>query len=156
VPPRPPARTIVGDDELNRRKIQNGFMDFDVVVTTPDMMGQGRTSGQGARPPRPDAEPEGRHRDDGCGPAVTDAKAGKIEYRLDKHQHHPLPIGKASFGAEKLTQNLDVRDGAIVKAKPAAAKGQYIKSCHHCDHDGPRHTHQPEQGRLSIDSGRAL
>ena len=119
---------MVGDADLVA-KIQNeGFIDFDVLVTTPDMMGLvgrlGKVLGPRGLMPNPKA---GTVTPD-VGKAVTEAKAGKIEYRLDKSNIIHVPIGKASFGAEKLGQNLSVVMEAIVKAKPAAAKGQYIKS----------------------------
>lgn len=119
---------MVGDADLIA-KIQNeGFIDFDVLVTTPDMMGQvgrlGKILGPRGLMPNPKA---GTVTPD-LGRAVTEAKAGKIEYRLDKANIIHVPIGKASFGAEKLGQNLDAVMEAIVKAKPAAAKGQYIRS----------------------------
>ena len=119
---------MVGDADLVA-KIQNeGFIDFDVLVTTPDMMGLvgrvARVLGPRGLMPNPKA---GTVTPD-VGRAVTEAKAGKIEYRLDKANIIHVPIGKASFGAEKLGQNLSVVMEAIVKAKPAAAKGQYIKS----------------------------
>ena len=119
---------MVGDADLVA-KIQNeGFIDFDVLVTTPDMMGLvgrlGKVLGPRGLLPNPKA---GTVTPD-VGRAVTEAKAGKIEYRLDKANIIHVPIGKASFGAEKLGQNLSVVMEAIVKAKPAAAKGQYIKS----------------------------
>ena len=119
---------MVGDADLVA-KIQNeGFIDFDVLVTTPDMMGLvgrlGKILGPRGLMPNPKA---GTVTPD-VGRAVTEAKAGKIEYRLDKANIIHVPIGKASFGAEKLGQNLSVVMEAIVKAKPAAAKGQYIKS----------------------------
>ena len=103
---------MVGDADLVA-KIQNeGFIDFDVLVTTPDMMGLvgrlGKILGPRGLMPNP--------------------KAGKIEYRLDKANIIHVPIGKASFGPEKLEENLKVVMDAIVKAKPAAAKGQYIRS----------------------------
>ena len=119
---------IVGDDELIAR-IAGGFMDFDVVVTTPDMMGRvgrlGKVLGPRGLMPNPKA---GTVAPD-LGKAVTEAKAGKIEYRLDKTNIIHCPIGKASFGADKLTQNFETLMEAIVKAKPAAAKGTYLKSC---------------------------
>ena len=119
---------MVGDADLVA-KIQNeGFIDFDVLVTTPDMMGLvgrlGKVLGPRGLMPNPKA---GTVTPD-VGRAVTEAKAGKIEYRLDKTNIIHCPIGKVSFGPEKLGQNLSVVMEAIVKAKPAAAKGQYIKS----------------------------
>ena len=119
---------MVGDADLIA-KIQNeGFVDFDVLVTTPDMMGQvgrlGKILGPRGLMPNPKA---GTVTPD-IGKAVTEAKAGKIEYRLDKQNIIHVPIGKASFGAEKLMTNLDTVLEAIAKAKPAAAKGQYFKS----------------------------
>ena len=119
---------IVGDDELIAR-IAGGFMDFDVVVTTPDMMGRvgrlGKVLGPRGLMPNPKA---GTVAPD-LGKAVTEAKAGKIEYRLDKTNIIHCPIGKASFGAEKLAENFKTLMGAILKARPAAAKGQYVRSC---------------------------
>ena len=119
---------MVGDADLIA-KIQNeGFVDFDVLVTTPDMMGQvgrlGKILGPRGLMPNPKA---GTVTPD-IGKAVTEAKAGKIEYRLDKQNIIHVPVGEASFGPEKLGDNLRVVMEAIVKAKPAAAKGQYIKS----------------------------
>ena len=119
---------LVGDADIIA-KIQNeGFIDFDVLVTTPDMMGMvgrlGKILGPRGLMPNPKA---GTVTPD-IGRAVTEAKAGKIEYRLDKANIIHVPIGKASFGTEKLDVNLKTVMEAIVKAKPAAAKGQYIKS----------------------------
>ena len=118
----------VGDDDLIA-KIQGGFLDFDVLVTTPDMMGRvgrlGKVLGPRGLMPSPKA---GTVTMD-VAKAVTEAKAGKIEYRLDKSNIIHCPIGKASFGAEKLLENFNALLDAIIKAKPAAAKGQYIRSC---------------------------
>ena len=119
---------MVGDADLVA-KIQNeGFIDFDVLVTTPDMMGLvgrlGKVLGPRGLMPNPKA---GTVAPD-LGKAVSEAKAGKIEYRLDKQNIIHVPVGKASFGAEKLYANLDTVMEAIAKAKPAAAKGTYFKS----------------------------
>ena len=111
-------------------KIQNeGWLDFDVVIATPDMMGVvgrlGKILGPRGLMPTPKA---GTVTPD-VAKAVTEAKAGKIEYRLDKTNIIHCPIGKVSFGPEKLQENFDTLMDAIVKAKPAATKGQYVKSC---------------------------
>ena len=111
-------------------KIQNeNWLDFDVVIATPDMMGLvgrlGKVLGPRGLMPTPKA---GTVTPD-VAKAVTEAKAGKIEYRLDKTNIIHCPIGKVSFGAEKIQENFDALMGAIVKAKPAATKGQYVKSC---------------------------
>lgn len=120
---------FVGAEDLVA-KIQNeNWMDFDVVIASPDMMGLvgrlGKVLGPRGLMPNPKA---GTVTPD-VAKAVTEAKAGKIEYRLDKQNIIHCPIGKVSFGAEKLQENFETLLGAIAKAKPAAAKGQYIKSC---------------------------
>ena len=120
---------IVGAEELVQKIQAENFMDFDVVIATPDMMGLvgrlGKVLGPRGLMPNPKA---GTVTMD-VAKAVAEAKAGKIEYRLDKTNIIHCPIGKASFGADKLIENFDALIGAVVKAKPAAAKGQYIKSC---------------------------
>ena len=118
----------VGEMELVT-KIQNeNWFDFDVVVATPDMMGVvgrlGKVLGPKGLMPSPKA---GTVTMD-VTKAVNEIKSGKIEYRLDKTNIIHCPIGKASFGAQKLQENFDALLGAIVKAKPSAAKGQYLKS----------------------------
>jgi len=118
-----------GSDEFVQKIQTEGWMEFDVVIATPDMMGMvgrlGKILGPKGLMPSPKA---GTVTPD-VSRAVTEAKAGKIEYRLDKTNIIHCPIGKASFGAEKLSENFEALMSAIVKAKPAAAKGQYIRSC---------------------------
>ncbi|TYQ17652.1 UNVERIFIED_CONTAM: large subunit ribosomal protein L1 [Acetivibrio alkalicellulosi] len=118
----------VGAEDL-MTKIQNdNWFEFDVVVATPDMMGVvgrlGKVLGPKGLMPNPKA---GTVTMD-VGKAIKDIKAGKIEYRLDKTNIIHCPIGKVSFGTEKLVDNFQVLMGAVVKAKPSAAKGQYLKS----------------------------
>ena len=119
---------FVGAEELIPRIQNDGWFDYDVVVATPDMMGVvgrlGKILGPRGLMPNPKA---GTVTPD-VAKAVTEAKAGKIEYRLDKTNIIHCPIGKASFGVEKLEQNFNTLINAVVKAKPAAAKGQYLKS----------------------------
>ena len=119
----------VGGVELAEKIQKENWFDFDVVIASPDMMGTigrlGKILGPKGLMPSPKA---GTVTPD-VAKAVREAKAGKIEYRLDKTNIIHCPIGKASFGAEKLQANFDTLVGAVIKAKPAAAKGQYIKSC---------------------------
>lgn len=119
---------IVGAEDL-LAQVQGGMLDFDVCIASPDMMGLvgrlGKVLGPRGLMPSPKA---GTVTPD-VAKAVTEAKAGKIEYRLDKTNIIHCPIGKASFGADKLLENFNTLMDAIVKAKPAALKGQYIKSC---------------------------
>ena len=120
---------FVGAEEYVQKIQQENWFDFDVIIATPDMMGVigrlGKVLGPKGLMPNPKA---GTVTMD-VARAVTEAKAGKVEYRLDKSNIIHCPIGKASFGAEKLSENFNALMGAIIKAKPAAAKGQYIKSC---------------------------
>ena len=119
----------VGGVELAEKIQKENWFDFDVVIASPDMMGTigrlGKILGPKGLMPSPKA---GTVTPD-VARAVREAKAGKIEYRLDKTNIIHCPIGKASFGAEKLQANFDTLVGAVIKAKPAATKGQYIKSC---------------------------
>ena len=109
-------------------KIQGGWFDFDVVVATSGHDGHGRPPRPCARSEGSDAESEVRHRVDGHRQAVRDIKAGKVEYRVDKTAIIHCPVGKASFDETKLAENLRTLMEAIIKAKPAAAKGAYIRS----------------------------
>ncbi len=119
----------VGDMDLVEKIQKESWFEFDVVVASPDMMGTvgrlGKVLGPKGLMPSPKA---GTVTPD-VGKAVQEVKAGKIEYRLDKTNIIHCPIGKVSFGAEKLNDNFNTLIGAIIKAKPAAAKGQYIRSC---------------------------
>ncbi len=119
----------VGDVDLVEKIQKENWFDFDVVIATPDMMGTigrlGRVLGPKGLMPNPKS---GTVTMD-VAKAINEAKAGKIEYRLDKTNLVHCPIGKASFGTEKLTENFNTLVGAIIKARPAAAKGQYIKNC---------------------------
>lgn len=120
---------FVGAEDMAEKIQKDGWMDFDVIVTSPDMMAivgrLGKILGPRGLMPNPKA---GTVTMD-VAKAVKDSKAGKIEYRLDKTNIIHCPIGKASFGKEKLAENFNTLLSAIVKAKPAAAKGQYIRSC---------------------------
>ena len=119
----------VGGLEFAEKIQKENWFDFDVVIASPDMMGTigrlGKVLGPKGLMPSPKA---GTVTPD-VARAVREAKAGKIEYRLDKTNIIHCPIGKASFGAEKLQANFDTLVGAVIKAKPAACKGQYIRSC---------------------------
>ena len=119
----------VGAEDYVAKIQQENWFDFDVVIASPDMMGVlgrlGKVLGPKGLMPNPKA---GTVTPD-VAKAVAEAKAGKIEYRLDKTNIIHCPVGKMSFGAEKLQENFDTLLGAIIKAKPAAAKGQYIRSC---------------------------
>lgn len=120
---------FVGAEDMVQKIQSENWMDFDVLITTPDMMGLvgrlGKVLGPRGLMPNPKA---GTVTPD-IAKAVKEAKAGKIEYRLDKTNIIHCPIGKVSFGTEKLQENFSALLGAIVKAKPAASKGQYVKSC---------------------------
>ena len=119
----------VGDMDMVEKIQKENWFEFDVVVASPDMMGTvgrlGKLLGPKGLMPSPKA---GTVTPD-VAKAVQEVKAGKIEYRLDKTNIIHCPIGKVSFGAEKLNDNFNALMGAIIKAKPAAAKGQYVKSC---------------------------
>ncbi len=120
---------FVGGQELVQKIQSENWFDYDVVVATPDMMGVvgrlGRVLGPKGLMPNPKS---GTVSPD-VGKAVSEIKAGKVEYRLDKTNIIHCPIGKVSFGTEKLVENYNALISAVIKAKPAAAKGQYIRSC---------------------------
>ncbi|MCL2055907.1 MAG: 50S ribosomal protein L1 [Oscillospiraceae bacterium] len=122
---------FVGAEDMMQKIQTEGWLDFDVVIASQDMMGivgrLGRVLGPRGLMPNPKAGTVVPAAE--VGRAVTEAKAGKIEYRLDKTNIIHCPIGKVSFGTDKLQENLDALMDAIVKAKPAASKGQYVRSC---------------------------
>ena len=119
----------VGAEDMVEKITKENFFDYDVVIATPDMMGivgrLGKLLGPKGLMPNPKAGTVSMD----VARAVQESKAGKIEYRLDKTNIIHCPIGKASFGQEKLLDNFNALVGAIIKAKPAAAKGQYVRSC---------------------------
>ncbi|MCI5811748.1 MAG: 50S ribosomal protein L1 [Clostridiales bacterium] len=120
---------LVGAEDMVQKIQKENFFEFDAVVATPDMMGVvgriGRILGPKGLMPNPKAGTVTPN----VAQAVKELKAGKIEYRLDRTNIIHCPIGKVSFGAEKLSENLRTLTNAVVRAKPAAAKGQYIRSC---------------------------
>ena len=119
----------VGDMDMVEKIQKENWFDFEVVIATPDMMGVvgrlGKVLGPKGLMPNPKAGTVTMNVEQ----AIKDSKAGRIEYRLDKTNIIHCPIGKVSFGVEKLRENFDTLLGAVVRAKPAAAKGQYIRSC---------------------------
>jgi large subunit ribosomal protein L1 len=120
---------VVADDDETLNKIQSGWLDFDVAIATPDMMGKvgklGRVLGPRGLMPNPKAGTVVAPAD--VGRAVTESKAGRVEFRLDKTSNIHVSIGKASFDEQKLYENFSALMEAIIKARPAAAKGNYIK-----------------------------
>lgn len=120
---------FVGDMDMVEKIQKENWFDFDVVVATPDMMGVVGRLGKVLGPKGLMPSPKAGTVTPNVTQAVNEIKAGKVEYRLDKTNIIHCPIGKVSFGPEKLGDNLMALMGAIVKAKPAAAKGQYVKSC---------------------------
>ena len=119
----------VGGEELVQKIQHENFFDYDVVIATPDMMGVvgrlGKILGPKGLMPNPKAGTVSMD----VAKAIADSKAGRVEYRLEKTKIIHCPLGKVSFGVEKLTDNFNALVGAIAKAKPAAAKGQYVRSC---------------------------
>ncbi len=119
----------VGGMELVEKITKENWFDFDVVIATPDMMGVVGRLGKVLGPKGLMPSPKSGTVTADVAKAVTESKAGKVEYRLDKTNIIHCPIGKVSFGSDKLYENYAALIGAIIKAKPAAAKGQYIRSC---------------------------
>ena len=128
---------IVGDDDIVKKITTENWLDFDVCITTPDMMG---TIGRCARIVGPKGlmpNPKSGTVTTDVVKAINDVKAGKVEYRLDKNNNVHVILGKASFGAEKLMNNFTAVMQALVKAKPSAAKGTYLKSIYLASTMGP-------------------
>ena len=119
----------VGDMDLVEKIQKENWFDFDVIIATPDMMGLIGRLGKVLGPKGLMPSPKAGTVTPNIAQAIKESKAGKVEYRLDKTNIIHCPIGKVSFGADKLYENYAALIGAIIKAKPAAAKGQYIKSC---------------------------
>ena len=119
----------VGDMDLVEKIQKENWFDFDVVVASPDMMGVVGRLGKVLGPKGLMPSPKAGTVTPNVTQAINEIKAGKVEYRLDKTNIIHCPIGKVSFGPEKLNDNFNALIGAIIKAKPAAAKGQYIRSC---------------------------
>jgi len=120
---------FVGAEDMVERIQKENFFDYDVVVATPDMMGLVGRLGKVLGPKGLMPSPKAGTVSPNVKQAVEEIKAGKVEYRLDKTNIIHVPIGKVSFGKEKLVDNFTALIGAVIKAKPAAAKGQYIRSC---------------------------
>ncbi len=120
---------FVGGQELVQKIQSENWFDYDVVVATPDMMGVVGRLGRVLGPKGLMPSPKSGTVSPDVGKAVSEIKAGKVEYRLDKTNIIHCPIGKVSFGADKLVENYNALISAVIKAKPAAAKGQYIRSC---------------------------
>lgn len=119
---------FVGAEEMAQKIQSEGWFDFDVVIATPDMMSVVGRLGKILGPKGLMPNPKSGTVTMDVAKAIQEVKAGKVEYRLDKSNIIHTPVGKASFGAEKLTENFNALIGAVVKAKPAAAKGQYLRS----------------------------
>ena len=120
---------FVGGADLVQKIQGENWFDFDVVIASPDMMGVVGRLGKILGPKGLMPSPKAGTVTPNLAQAINEVKAGKIEYRLDKTNIIHCPIGKVSFGPEKLVENFETLIGAIIKAKPAAAKGQYIRSC---------------------------
>ena len=128
---------IVGAEEIIAKILNENYLDFDVVITSPDMMGQMGRVAKILGPKGLMPSPKSGTVTPDIEKAIKETKAGKVEYRVDKTAIIHCPIGKKSFGAEKLLENFNVLMEAIVKAKPAAAKGTYVKSVYTASTMGP-------------------
>lgn len=128
---------IVGAEEIIAKILNENYLDFDVVITSPDMMGQMGRVAKILGPKGLMPSPKSGTVTMDIEKAIKETKAGKVEYRVDKTAIIHCPIGKKSFGAEKLLENFNVLMEAIVKAKPAAAKGTYVKSVYTASTMGP-------------------
>ena len=128
---------IVGAEEIIAKILNENYLDFDVVITSPDMMGQMGRVAKILGPKGLMPSPKSGTVTPDIEKAIKETKAGKVEYRVDKTAIIHCPIGKKSFGADKLLENFNVLMEAIVKAKPAAAKGAYIKSVYTASTMGP-------------------
>ncbi len=128
---------IVGAEEIIAKILNENFLDFDVCITSPDMMGQMGRVAKILGPKGLMPSPKSGTVTMDIAKAIRDTKAGKVEYRVDKTAIIHCPLGKKSFGADKLLENFNALMDAIVKAKPAAAKGTYIKSVYTASTMGP-------------------
>ena len=138
---------VVGADDLVA-KINGGFLDFDVAIATPDLMGQVGTLGRVLGPRGLMPNPKTGTVTTDVGKAVTEFKGGRVEYRTDKVGNVHIRVGKASFTREQLVTNIRAVLDELQRAKPPAAKGRYFLSITRVDHDGPRGPHRPGQGPL--------
>lgn len=125
---RPPGADFVGAEEMVQKIQTENWFDYDVIVATPDMMGLLGRLGKVLGPKGLMPNPKSGTVTMDVAKAVADIKAGKVEYRVDKTNIIHVPVGKASFGTEKLSDNIKTLMDAVIKAKPAAAKGTYLKS----------------------------
>ena len=124
------ADYVGAEDMVAQASSGENWLDFDVVIATPDMMGVVGRLGKSAGPQGPDAQPQGRHRHHGCGKGHHRMpRPVRSSTAWTRPTSSTARMGKVSFGTEKLTENFNALLGAIIKAKPAAAKGQYIRSC---------------------------
>jgi large subunit ribosomal protein L1 len=138
---------IVGADDLVAQ-IEGGMLDFDVAIATPDLMGQVGKLGRTLGPRGPHAQPEDRHRHQRRGKTVAEFKAGKVEYRTDRYGNVHVPVGKASFDTSALLENYYAVLDELQRAKPASAKGRYLKAVTSSSTMGPGVKVDPSVTRL--------